>query len=110
MGSSTQGSAPGRWVDRLCLATNDHDLDALVDCFADCFADRAPELGAPAWALGAAMSDAAMTASAPPKATRVRLGLRDRAIAIPLYPTCPRATCILASASDRGKTNASRSG
>jgi len=40
---STEGASdPGRLVDRLCRATNDHDIEALVACFADDYVNETP--------------------------------------------------------------------
>jgi len=39
---NTQDSAPAAVVDRLCRATNDHDLDALVACFAPDYRNETP--------------------------------------------------------------------
>jgi ketosteroid isomerase-like protein len=39
---NTQGSDPAAAVDRLCRATNDHDLDALVACFAPDYRNETP--------------------------------------------------------------------
>lgn len=33
---------PGRWVERLCRATNEHDLEALVRCFAEEYVNETP--------------------------------------------------------------------
>ena len=33
---------PRSWVDRLVRATNDHDLDALVECFAEDYVNEVP--------------------------------------------------------------------
>jgi ketosteroid isomerase-like protein len=35
-------TGPGQWVDRLCNATNDHDLEALVGCFAPDYVNETP--------------------------------------------------------------------
>src|SRR6476646_9418528 len=35
-------SAPATFIERLLLATNAHDLDAVVDCFADSYRNETP--------------------------------------------------------------------
>jgi ketosteroid isomerase-like protein len=42
MEASTQSRGPGAMVDRLVLATNRHDLNALVDCFAEGYRNETP--------------------------------------------------------------------
>jgi ketosteroid isomerase-like protein len=42
MEASIQAHGPGAMVERLVLATNRHDLDALVDCFADDYRNETP--------------------------------------------------------------------
>jgi hypothetical protein len=34
MGSTSKTEGPEAWIERLSRATNDHDLEALVNCFA----------------------------------------------------------------------------
>src|SRR3954453_17335186 len=42
MPSTDGASGPGQGVDRLCRATNDHDIEALVACFADDYVNETP--------------------------------------------------------------------
>ncbi len=42
MGKPTDDEQPGAMVERLCRATNDHDLDALAGCFALDYRNETP--------------------------------------------------------------------
>jgi hypothetical protein len=42
MASITGGEGPGSMVERLCRATNDHDLEALTSCFAADYRNETP--------------------------------------------------------------------
>ena len=42
MEAGMQANEPGAMVDRLVLATNRHELDALVDCFAEDYRNETP--------------------------------------------------------------------
>ena len=39
---TARAETPGALVDRLCRVTNNHDLEALVDCFAEDYVNEAP--------------------------------------------------------------------
>jgi len=42
MAESLRSEDPGRLLDRLLAAVNDHDLEAVVDCFADGYRNETP--------------------------------------------------------------------
>ncbi|MBJ7603898.1 MAG: nuclear transport factor 2 family protein [Candidatus Dormibacteraeota bacterium] len=42
MNGTVPGPRPGTWVERLCRATNDHDLDELTRCFAADYCNETP--------------------------------------------------------------------
>lgn len=42
MDNPSQDESPGTFVDRLCRATNDHDIEALAACFAPSYRNETP--------------------------------------------------------------------